>query len=211
MFAGSLQSVCVGSLVLPQAAKPQNPSAASEIEFGDGGSPGPGGGAWKACLHHTVTAEDKSRKQGISLILLYIVYTHPSLCVCNKLKWEWCLSRASAAISEVTTSAVFQWIAIRQLCRHRNASDLDWKSPEQQHEFTECSKIWQWGEREMKKTSVEIEKKILGSAEKRKDSFSWFISVISEIQLWYDDPMRLQRCNLPLAFLFTWLLLGALF
>lgn len=35
----------------------------------------------------------------------------------------------------------------------------------------------------MKKTSVEIEKKILGIAEERKDSFSWFISVISEIQL----------------------------
>lgn len=35
----------------------------------------------------------------------------------------------------------------------------------------------------MRKTSVEIEKKILGSAEKRKDSFSWFILGISEIQL----------------------------
>lgn len=59
MFAGSLQNVHVSSLALPQAAKPQNSSAASEIDFGDGGSPGPGVGAREACLHHTVTAEDK--------------------------------------------------------------------------------------------------------------------------------------------------------
>lgn len=49
----------VSSLAWPQAAKPQNPPAASEIDFGDGGSPGPGVGAREACLHHTVTAEDK--------------------------------------------------------------------------------------------------------------------------------------------------------
>lgn len=40
----------------------------------------------------------------------------------------------------------------------------------------------------MRKTNVEIEKKTLGSAEGWKDSFSCFISGISEIQLWYDDP-----------------------
>jgi len=36
----------------------------------------------------------------------------------------------------------------------------------------------------MRKTKVEIEKKILGSAEEWKDSSSCFISGISEIQLW---------------------------